>query len=139
MFVRLITIGILTFLFCSCRLERDMRRKVQVSDRTTESVYELKRSDYSNGKILKGIKGKLYVLNRIENNEYVMIKWDNGYEAFGLLRNEKEYGKWYLYDSKNRLREVFIYSEDGSFLILWEVFNKQGKTIRFSPVSTPPF
>jgi len=117
---------------------KDKRGKVQVLNRTVNSAYELKKSDYLNDRILKDVTGKLYVLNSVEENEYVMVKWDNGNTSYGLMRSGKEYGKWYLFDNKNRLRELSSYSKDGSYLDLVERFNAKGETIHFKH-SDPPF
>jgi len=137
MLVRLEIMFVLSSLLYSCNVERDMRGKVQTEGRTTESAYELKESDYTNNKILKDVTGRLYVLNNIEESEFVMVKWNNGYKSFGVMRKGKEYGKWYLYDNKNRLKKCSTYSKDGSFISTLERFNKKGETIYFKHGDSP--
>lgn len=138
MFFRLMFIAVLILSFYSCRVEKDMRGKVQVAGRTTESAYEFKKKGYLNDLVLKGITGNLYTMNKVKGVEYVMVKWQNGYKSFGLMKDEKEYGKWYLYDKKDRLIKCSTYSEDGSFVRILEKFNKKGETTYFKH-SDPPF
>ncbi len=129
MIFRFYILSVIIFLLTSCAT-MDKRGKTPILNKTIEDIYLSKTSDYKNTVMLKDVKGNLYVLNETGEYKQVMIKWDNGFTSLGIINNNnKEAGKWYLYDKKNRLIKRVVYSENGNSILTIDKFNRKGELI----------
>ncbi len=82
-------------------------------------------ASFSNEALMQGKTGKQYeLLTEKDGEQLVLVKWKHGYVAYGVLRNEKPEGYWYLYDGRGRVRNRLFFSS--GILAMAESIDKHG-------------
>jgi len=96
---------------------------------------------YSNQFVLDGRNGKAYhiPLNANYSSSAVVVHWGNGYTAYGRMVNHLEFGRWYVFDRKNRLREFMLWGPEAMCVVHRVTLNKVGMIISESKLLTPCF
>ncbi len=95
--------------------------------------------DFSSEFLLNGKVGKTFIINSNDTLNNVIVRWDNGYFAIGTILKGKAFGKWFLYDKKNRQREYLMFGFDAKCILYSKKMDKQGKIISEFKAITPCF
>lgn len=80
-----------------------------------------------NKALMDGQQGEVLLLNAREGDSLVLIRWQRGYVAYGLLHQQKPEGYWYLYDGHARLRKTIFFT--AGIAAMAEVFDRKGKSV----------
>ena len=85
-----------------------------------------KSKDFSNEYLLDGKKGNLYIINSKDSLVDVIVRWSNGYFAIGKLQDIIPFGKWFVFDKKNRCREEILYGPEAKCIVHSKKIDKKG-------------
>jgi len=110
---------------------------ISIEGKTIDNILLCEDSLYFNNLIVKNSKGKLYVINTIEEKKDIVIIWINGYISTGLFLENKPFGKWCTFDDKSRLRSYMFFGNDGEFLLTLVEFDKKGNVVKHNEASVP--
>ncbi len=102
-------------------------------------IESIETTDFSSEFLLNGKIGKIFTINSNDTLSNVLVRWNNGYFAIGTTLNGKAFGKWFLYDKKNRLREYLIFGFDAKCILYSRKMDKQGEIISEIKAMTPCF
>jgi hypothetical protein len=105
----------------------------------TTNVDTIEMKDFSNEFILNGKQGKIFNINTKDKGNSVVVRWNNGFFAIGTTFKGKPFGKWFLYDRKNRHRESLIFGPHAECILYSKKMNKKGKIISEFKSITPCF
>jgi len=94
---------------------------------------------YSNEFLLKGKKGKMFILGSCDTLNYAVVHWKNGYFATGKIVNGVATGNWFVYDQNNKLRESLIFGLDAKCILYSKKMNGKGKVVSELKILTPCF
>lgn len=92
-------------------------------------IDSIKVANFSNEFLLNGKQGKIYIISSDSLTDKVIVRWNNGYIAFGNMDSNKVDGNWSLYDRKHRIRAYYSFYSNGQCLFYSKKLNKKGKTI----------
>jgi len=106
---------------------------------TSTNINTIEVKDFSSEFLLNGKVGKSFIINSNDTLNNVMVRWDNGYFAIGTILKGKAFGKWFLYDKKNRQREYLMFGFDAKCILYSKKMDKQGKIISEFKAITPCF
>lgn len=105
-----------------------------------KNIDTIEKMNFSSEFLLNGKTGKLYIISSNDSLNNVVVRWDNGYFAIGTTTIErKTFGKWNLFDNKNRQREYLIFGFDAKCILYSKKMDKQGKKISDFKAITPCF
>ena len=96
-------------------------------------------NDFSNRFLQEGRTGKAIITMARDSTHIVIVRWSNGYIGVGSILNNKAFGKWYLYDKRNRLRETILFGYSAECILRREKFDRKGNTISLYSAMTPCF
>jgi len=95
---------------------------------------------FSSQFLINGKTGKIFNISSNDSLSNVVVRWSNGWFAIGQTSIEgKIFGKWYIFDKKNRYRNYFIFGFDGECVLYSKKMNKKGKTVSEFKAITPCF
>jgi len=106
---------------------------------TPTNIETIEIKDFSSEFLLNGKVGKSFIINSNDTLNNVIVRWDNGYFAIGTILKGKAFGKWFLYDKKNRQREYLMFGFDAKCILYSKKMDKQGKIISEFKAITPCF
>lgn len=103
------------------------------------NIETIDTNNFSSEFLLNGKTGKIFSINTNDSLSNVFVRWNNGYFAIGTTLRGKAFGKWFLYDKKNRLREYLIFGFDAKCILYSRKMDKQGEIISEIKAMTPCF
>ena len=103
------------------------------------SIDSVEVANFSNEFLLNGKTGKIFIVGSNGSLNNVVVQWNNGYFGIGTILEEKAFGKWSLFDKKNRLREYLMFGPDAKCILYSKKINRRGKIISEFKAITPCF